>query len=57
MPSHITNEDRWQRAKVKAEEAGHKEEWPYVMSIYLKMNGGKVASLQRIIALHQRTMR
>lgn len=54
MPAFIKtpeDEKRWDRAKAKAEEAGHKEDWAYVTSIYKNMNGGKVgrASLQRIV--------
>ena len=52
MPAFIhtqKDEARWERAKEKAEEAGFKENWAYITSIYKRMNGGKVASLRRII--------
>lgn len=59
MPAFIKNkedEKRWERAKAQAEEAGHKENWAYITSIYKAMNGGKVGSLQRIIALWRKSV-
>jgi len=56
VPSFIRtkkDEARWERAKEKAEEAGFKGNWGYVTEIYKRMNGGKVASLRRIIALYR----
>ena len=42
MPSNIvkTPEDEkvWRRAKAKAEEAGHKDDWPYITTIFESMS-------------------
>lgn len=46
MPGFIkTPEDErlWQKAKDRAEEQGHKEDWPYVTGIWKKMKGEKTA--------------
>jgi len=41
MPSNVVDSERdeklWQKAKGLAEEAGHKEDWPYVMGVYKRM--------------------
>ena len=53
MPAFIkTKEDEklWDKAKAVATDAGRPENWPYVTGIYKKMNGGKVASVQRVAA-------
>ena len=42
------DEKLWQRAKDKAEDAGHKENWSYVMSIYQKMKNGSLNRFDRI---------
>lgn len=34
-------EDKWNQAKKKAEEEGHKEDWPYVVAIFKNMTGQK----------------
>jgi hypothetical protein len=35
------DEKKWSRAKKKAEEQGHKDDYAYIMSIYQNMKGGK----------------
>ncbi len=45
MPAAVktkADEKKWNKAKEKAEEAGQKENWAYVMSIFQKMKGGSV---------------
>lgn len=42
------DEATWDKAKGKAEDAGHKENWPYVMSIYKNMKEGKFNRFKRI---------
>ena len=34
-------EKKWDEAKAKAAEEGHKEDWPYVVSIFKNMAGLK----------------
>jgi predicted ABC-type ATPase len=45
MPTNVVktheDEEHWEKAKQKAAEEGHAEDWAYVMSIYQKMRGGK----------------
>ena len=44
MPANIVKpgeEHIWERAKKKAAEQGHAEDWPYIVSIFQKMRGGK----------------
>lgn len=46
MPAFLKtkeDEERWARAKKRAEEEGHAGDWAYVTGIYKRMNGGKVA--------------
>jgi hypothetical protein len=50
MPAFLkTPEDErlWQKAKDRAEEQGHKEDWPYITGIWKKMKG-KDASVQKV---------
>jgi hypothetical protein len=47
MPAFIkTKEDErlWQKAKKRAEEEGHKEDWAYITGIFKNIKGGKVAN-------------
>jgi len=52
MPVNVvktkSDEKKWDKAKDKAEDAGQKENWPYVMSIYKNMKGGSVDRFQKI---------
>lgn len=45
MPANLVrnaeDEKLWHRAKERAEAEGHKEDWPYVVSIFESMKGGK----------------
>jgi hypothetical protein len=42
------DEKRWTAAKAQAKEAGHENDWPYVMSIFnsMKGNSAKMASVK-----------
>ena len=47
MPGFIkTKEDErlWQKAKSRAEEEGHKEDWPYITGIWKKMKGKQASN-------------
>ena len=51
MPGAVktkADEKLWSRAKDKAEEAGQKENWAYVMSIFQKMKNGSFNRFQKI---------
>lgn len=52
MPSNLVktkkDEKYWNRAKEKAEEAGHKDNWAYVVSIYKRMRGSSLNRFQKI---------
>ena len=52
MPANVvkTPEDEkyWQRAKDQAAEAGHKEDWPYIMAIFQKTTGRTASSQLRL---------
>jgi len=53
MPAFIktpAQERLWEKAKGLAEEAGHKEDWPYITGIYKKLHGGKVALQSKSVA-------
>jgi hypothetical protein len=45
MPVNVVkskeDEKKWEKAKAKASEQGHAEDWAYVMSIYQNMKGEK----------------
>ena len=45
MPVNVVktpeDEKKWNRAKARAAEEGHSEDWAYVMSIYQSMKGNK----------------
>ena len=48
MPAFVKtkrDEELWQKAKARAKEQGHEEDWAYITGIYKKMKGGKVARL------------
>jgi hypothetical protein len=48
MPAFVKtekDEKLWQRAKKRAEEQGHAEDWAYVTGIYKKMKGKKMSSM------------
>jgi hypothetical protein len=48
MPAFVkTPEDErlWAKAKARAKEEGHAEDWAYVTGIFKKMKGGKVAAI------------
>jgi hypothetical protein len=53
MPAFLktkADEERWARAKARAKEEGHAEDWAYVTAIYKRMNGGKVAEFEERVA-------
>jgi hypothetical protein len=39
MPSWVANHDIWEKAKKKAAEEGHAEDWDYITALYKKMGG------------------
>lgn len=39
-------EKYWEQAKQRAEEQGHKEDWPYIMAIFQTMTKNKAATLE-----------
>lgn len=45
MPANVvkTKEDErlWEKAKERAKEEGHDEDWPYIMGIFQRMKGKK----------------
>jgi hypothetical protein len=43
MPGWVTDEDIWEKAKAKAVEEGHAEDWDYITALYKKM-GGRIGS-------------
>jgi hypothetical protein len=46
------DESRWAKAKEQARKAGHENDWPYVMSIYKKLEGNseKAAAIRLAMA-------
>lgn len=59
MPAFIktpAQERLWEKAKGLAEEAGHKEDWPYITGIYKKLHGGRVALQSKSVADLEREM-
>ncbi len=39
MPSWVVDHDIWEKAKKKAAEEGHAEDWDYITALYKKMGG------------------
>ncbi len=50
MPSWVVNEDIWEKAKAKAKEEGHAEDWDYVTALYKKL-GGHIESGKSLFAI------
>ena len=40
MPSWITDEDKWEKAKQLADDQEHKNDYDYIIGIYKRMGGG-----------------
>lgn len=59
MPANVvkTPEDErlWNKAKERAKEQGHTEDWPYVMGIFQRMKGNKTA--ERVVSRYLAAIR